>query len=86
MKNLAIGADEILLPQVDDMSAWACIACDQFTSEKEYWQEVERFVCGKRTTLDLVLPEIYLDGSEEDRIAKINSNIKEYLNSNVFKS
>lgn len=86
MKNLAIGADEILLPQVDDMSAWACIACDQFTSEKEYWQEVERFVSGKRTTLDLVLPEIYLDGSEEDRIAKINSNIKEYLNSNVFKS
>ncbi|MBE7083269.1 MAG: DUF1015 domain-containing protein [Clostridiales bacterium] len=86
MKNLAIGADEILLPKVDDMSAWACIACDQFTSEKEYWQEVERFVSGKRTTLDLVLPEIYLDGSEEDRIAKINSNIKEYLNSNVFKS
>ncbi len=86
MKNLAIVADEILLPQVEDMSAWACIACDQFTSEKDYWDEVERIVKDKRTTLDLVLPEIYLDGSEEKRIEKINSNIKEYLNAKVFKT
>jgi hypothetical protein len=35
--ELGIIAPEILLPKVEDLSAWACIACDQFTSEKEYW-------------------------------------------------
>lgn len=86
MKDIAIIADEILLPEVKDMSAWACIACDQFTSEKEYWSEVEKYVSGKPTTLDLVLPEIYLDGSEDIRIEKINENIKKYINNKIFKT
>ena len=79
-----IVAPEILLPNVDDFSAWACIACDQFTSEKEYWTELGEFVKGKKTTLDLTLPEIYLEDNPEKRIAKINQNIKEYLDGGVF--
>ena len=86
MKDLGIIADEILLPNVDDMSSWACIACDQFTSEKEYWDEVALTVKDKRTTFDLVLPEIYLEDNIDERIAKINRSIKEYLSSNVFRT
>lgn len=77
-------ADNILLPNTSDMSAWACIACDQFTSEPEYWKELENQVKGKKTTLDLTLPEIYLEDNAELRIEKINQNIKNYLNDGSF--
>lgn len=84
MKENVIISTEILLPKTDDMSAWACIACDQFTSEIDYWKELETFVKGKKTTLDLTLPEIYLEDNAEQRIEKINSNIKQYLKDGVF--
>lgn len=86
MKEIAIRKDKILLPKVDDMQAWACIACDQFTSEKDYWDKLQKDVCGKRTTLDLTLPEIYLEDNADARIKKINENIKNYLTDGVFTS
>ena len=85
MKNTAIKIDKILLPNTNDMSAWACIACDQFTSEIDYWNQLEKTVEGKKTTLDLTLPEIYLEDNPEQRIERINRNIKEYLDGGVFK-
>ncbi len=84
MKYLGLKEANILLPNTEDYNAWACIACDQFTSENEYWTELENKVKGKKTTLDLVLPEIYLNDNAEARIAKINENIKEYLAGGVF--
>ncbi len=84
MKYLGLKETNILLPNTSNFSAWACIACDQFTSEIEYWKELENTVKGNKTTLDLVLPEIYLNDNAEERIAKINKNIKEYLASGVF--
>ncbi|MBQ8427039.1 MAG: DUF1015 domain-containing protein [Clostridia bacterium] len=84
--ELGIVAPEILLPKVEDLSAWACIACDQFTSEKEYWDKLQAQVKGKKTTLDLTLPEIYLNDNAEERIKLINSNIKNYLSDGVFKT
>ena len=54
--DTGIKAVKILLPETDDMTAWACIACDQFTSETEYWGTLKRFVSGKPTTLDRVIP------------------------------
>ena len=77
---------EILLPNTEDFTSWACIACDQFTSENEYWDELKSKVNGKKTTLDLVLPEIYLNDNPDARIEKINQNIKEYLKDGVFKT
>lgn len=85
MDKKVILADNILLPNTDNMSAWACIACDQFTSEPEYWQELESKVGEDKSTLKLTLPEIYLEDNPEQRIAKINDNIKAYLNSGVMK-
>ena len=56
MNRKVIFADNILLPNTDDFSSWACIACDQFTSEPEYWNDLQNQVNGKKTTLYLVLP------------------------------
>ena len=86
MKDVAIKSDYILLPNTDDMSAWACIACDQFTSEPEYWNTLASKVSGKKTTLDLTLPEIYLEDQPDERIKGINENIKRYLSDGVFVS
>ena len=80
----ALRPAKILLPKTDDYTSWACIACDQFTSEKEYWTTLENQVKGKRTTLDLVLPEIYLDERTDERIEKINANILKYNTDGVF--
>lgn len=86
MNKQVILADNILLPDTSDMTAWACIACDQFTSEKEYWQTLESQVKGKKTTLELTLPEIYLEDDAEHRIEQINKNIKTYLQERVLKA
>ena len=83
MKN-AIKATKIVLPNVEDMTAWACIACDQFTSEHEYWDELYNLVGDKPSVLNLVLPEIFLDGTEDKRIEKINSEITNYLKKGVL--
>ncbi len=84
MNYLGLKETNILLPNTTDFTAWACIACDQFTSEIEYWNELEKSVKGKKTTLDLVLPEIYLNDNPEKRIENINKNIKSYLANGVF--
>lgn len=84
MKDTGIKSAEILLPKNANMNKWACIACDQFTSEKEYWNQLEEHVKGEKSVLNLVLPEIYLDSNMESRIKKINKNIEEYVDSGVF--
>ena len=48
---------DILLPKDQDMRKWAVVACDQFTSEPEYWQAVEQTVGDAPSTLRLILPE-----------------------------
>ncbi len=86
MKDTGLNATEILLPQTDDYTAWATIACDQFTSETEYWDTLKKQVEGKKTTLDMVLPEIYLTGDIDERIKTINKNIDYYYNNGYFKA
>lgn len=81
----AILPTEILLPNGVDYQKWACIACDQFTSELEYWKSLENFVKEEKSTLKLTLPEIYLNDTPEVRIAKINQNIKDYLSNGILK-
>ncbi len=86
MKETGLKSANILMPKDCDYSAWACIACDQFTSEKEYWDELKKFVGDKKSTLNLTLPEIYLEDDVDNRIKNINANIKNYLNQGVFKT
>ncbi len=71
---------DILLPDFSEHQAyqWAVVACDQFTSEPEYWEAVERKVGGAPSTLRLILPEVYLE-EQADRIPGINTAMDEYL-------
>lgn len=78
---------DILLPRVDDMTKWSCIACDQFTAEPEYWREAERIVGDEPSTLRLMLPEAWLgvrDSAAETR--KIYAAMKDYVNRGIFRT
>ena len=76
---------QIYLPAVDDLGAWATIACDQYTCDGAYWQKLESFVGDKPSTLNLIFPEIYLGDNDSQRIARINENMRTYLASGVFR-
>lgn len=85
--NLGFSPADILLPKEADMEKWAVVACDQFTSEPEYWEEVERIVVDAPSARRLILPEAHLnDPDVEDQIAAINQKMKEYLDRDVFKT
>lgn len=75
---------DILIPKTG-FEYWSVVACDQFTSDFEYWKNVERTVNGHPSAYRIMLPEIYLEGDDvEKRIESINSTMKKYLSSNVF--
>ncbi len=78
MEKCYLGAD-ILLPDFknNDPKKWAVVACDQFTSEPEYWRDAEAIVKDAPSTLKMILPEVYLEESE-NRIPKINHTMIEY--------
>lgn len=79
MKNLCYGAADILLPDFTKVDArkWAVVACDQFTSEPQYWQSVEQTVGDAPSTLRMILPEVYLKESEQ-RLSAIWNTMLEY--------
>ena len=75
----------ILLPKNIDMTKWSVVACDQYTSEMNYWNEVEKIVGTSPSTLRITLPEIFLEDSDvNERINKINNTMKEYLDEDLF--
>ena len=76
---------DILLPKVAEPEKWAVVSCDQFTSQRDYWQTLEHYVGDAPSTLKLIFPEVYLeDDDAEERVDKINKAMKDYLDSNVF--
>lgn len=79
--DIGIQIPQIYLPRKGtNLTKWAVIACDQFTSEPEYWQKVETLVGNKPSTYNLVLPEVYLEKpGEEARIKFIKDKMHYYL-------
>ena len=62
--NIPLKKTNILLPNKNiDLTKWTVIACDQYTSDKEYWENVENLVSEEPSTLRLTLPEIYFHTS-----------------------
>ena len=75
----------ILIPKNIDMTKWSVVACDQYTSEPSYWKEVKDFVGNNPSTLNLILPEVYLEDKDVDKkIQRINQTMKEYIDSDLF--
>jgi hypothetical protein len=84
--DIGIQIPQIYLPKVGtDLKKWAVIACDQFTSEPEYWRNVEKTVGDAPSTLNLTFPEVYLEkpGAEE-RIKNIQSTMRKYLDEGIL--
>ncbi|MBN2879870.1 MAG: DUF1015 domain-containing protein [Clostridia bacterium] len=84
LKNVGLSPAKILLPK-DNFNKWAVVACDQYTSEPEYWQRVDEYVGDAASALRIMLPEVYL---EEDDLKQRQENtiikMDEYLQSGVF--
>ena len=78
---------DILLPQTADMKKWPVVACDQFTSQPDYWQAAEAAVGEAPSALRLVLPEVYLNGPDVDkRIETINASMDRCLAEALFRT
>ena len=86
--DLGILVPEVLLPKAGvDPRSWAVIAVDQFTSEPEYWDQVEDAVGEDPSTLRITLPEIYLGHhGEAERIQDIRNTMRQYLRAGILKS
>lgn len=84
--STAFKAADILLPKSGtDLTKWSVVACDQYTSQPEYWNETEKIVGGAPSTLDLILPEVYLENSDvAQRIEKIHESMKKYIADGLF--
>ena len=85
--NVGVLVPNIMLPpRGTDFEKWAVVACDQFTSQPEYWEKVRELTAGAPTTLDLILPEAYLGARDEaQRIDAIRTNMAGYLRHGVLK-
>ncbi len=85
-KAFGVGIPEILLPaKGTDLTKWAVIACDQYTSQPDYWENVRREVGPEPSTLKLIFPEIYLkDDDQDSRIENINRTMRQYLGEGVL--
>ncbi|MDD2457250.1 MAG: DUF1015 domain-containing protein [Eubacteriales bacterium] len=83
-QSLGVAIPELYVPKEGiDLARWAVVACDQYTSQPDYWQQAETYVGDVPSTLRLVLPEIYLehpgDSPVANRIARINQTMADYL-------
>ena len=79
--NVGIQIADILLPvEGTDLSKWSVIACDQFTSQPAYWQQVADQVGNAPSTFHMILPEVYLGTPEETaRVQSTQANMQTYL-------
>ncbi|MBK8458894.1 MAG: DUF1015 domain-containing protein [Micropruina sp.] len=88
MASLGVVIPSVKLPRPGtDLSRWAVVACDQFTSQETYWQEAAVVVGDAPSTLTLLYPEVFLAEPEPElRIARINTTMQEYLDAGLFQT
>ena len=84
--DLGIQIPEVHLPKRGtDLTKWAVIACDQFTSQPEYWNDVEKIVGEAPSTLNLTFPEVYLEKpGAEARIQNIHAYMRKYMDEGIL--
>ena len=80
MSKTAFSPANILLPRECGLTKWAVVACDQYTSQPEYWERVDKYVGDAPSTLRLILPESKLESDNVDQeIQKINHTMEQYM-------
>ena len=76
---------DILLPKNVDFAKWSVVACDQYSSEPEYWKKAAELADGSPSTLNIIYPEAYLNEDDGDkRIENINRTMEQYLDDGIF--
>jgi hypothetical protein len=86
INDIGIQIPQVYLPKAGvDLNKWAVIACDQFTSEPEYWHDVEKIVGDAPSTLNLTFPEVHLEkpGADE-RIQSIQLTMRKYMDEGIL--
>ena len=84
LNSVGIAPAKILLPK-KNYEKWAVVACDQYTAQREYWENVDEYVADAPSTLRLILPEVYLEDDDvAQKQAKINETMQKYLQEEVF--
>lgn len=86
MPKSIVKVPDILLPKDVDLFKWAVVACDQFCAEPDYWNKLKSVVGDSPSTLNITLPEIYLEDNPEERIKGINATIDSYMQGGVFQT
>jgi hypothetical protein len=86
MEKIGLHVPSILLPKQDvDMTRWSVVACDQYTSEKQYWESLDTLIGNAPSTLRMILPEVYLEDQDiKERILQTQKKMKEYLEADLF--
>ena len=74
----------ILLPRNVELEKWAVIACDQFTSQPEYWNRAKEMVGTCPSTLSLIYPEVWLGSGREQRIRDIHESMRKMLENGLL--
>jgi len=86
MKNNVFVPADILIPEGVSPENWSVVACDQFSSERDYWERVRGRVAGQPSTLGMIIPEAYLEEiNEADEIAKISAAMDGCLSGGVLR-
>ena len=88
ISDIGIQIPQVYLPKTGtDLNKWAVIACDQFTSEPEYWHDVEKIVGNAPSTLNLTFPEVHLEKpGAEKRIQNIQVTMRKYMDEGILQS
>jgi hypothetical protein len=87
MNNRIFVPADILLPKDADMTKWTVVACDQFSSEREYWDAVEQTVADAPSSLRMMIPEVYLhDGDTQQRVDDTYTTMEKYVSQGVFET
>lgn len=86
--KIGLQAPDILLPSKDiDLTKWSVVACDQYTSQPDYWNEAKELTNVAPSSLNVIFPEVYLEDSDGDqRISNINNAMQQYLDDGVLEA
>lgn len=87
MHDIGVKQPDILLPSKEvSYSTWSVVACDQYTSQPEYWEAVEKLVGTNPSTLRLIFPEVYLEGADgPSRIEAIREAMQNYMDKGILR-
>lgn len=88
LDKIGLHIPEILLPNKStDLTKWSVVACDQYTSQADYWNDVRDLASIAPSSLNVIFPEVYLEDEDGDqRIKNINNAMQQYLDDGVLEA